>query len=642
MMAGVQRVVRGRFQAAILGAMRLKWFYVRRGKGAPAFWIAALALLCTVFGAGAQGLTVVLDDRVDRYDLRDMAGVLIDDSAALDIHAVTGPAMAERFAIGGQNVGAKKAAVWMQFTLHNPANQERTWWFDTGTRVLQAVDLYTQGHQSQWIHQSASSNRPFAQRPLPTTDFVFPVVLAPGQTARLLLRVQSTSALAPSVTPILWQPDAYREYALTEKLQWFTYFGACVALALLNLMVFAYLRDFQYGWYVLSLLGTFCLVSFTAGGYGAAYETLIPDSPRLYQVLRSVGVAAGTTAPACFAMGLLNAGRLMPRLQRAILLAGTVLWLIVFLHSAAFLLEHQPLLNVLQRIGPVIAPCIVFIMLGVAVIIAKGLKTSTPLARYFAVAYLPLYFTSVQSVVALMLGWEMHPASIMWASVFELLVMSLALADRFHRERAQKVEAQIALDGEGLRERISILRDMHDGVGSHLSLAIRQVQSDQIDRYAVLLTLRDALDQLKLSIDALNLPTGDITSLLAGIRYRMAPRFSAMGLELEWAVDVLPPISSLDAKAMRQLQFILFEALSNVLQHSKATILRIEALVIAASDGGDLPRVRVRLVDNGCGFDSANIQKGGLATMHERALSIGAQLSVTCQTEKTTVEIVFG
>ena len=59
----------------------------------------------------------------------------------------------------------------------------------------------------------------------------------------------------------------------------------------------------------------------------------------------------------------------------------------------------------------------------------------------------------------------------------------------------------------------------------------------------------------------------------------MQPRLRACDIELEWAVDLIDPIPWLDAQAMRQLQFMVFEALSNVMQHAHARCVRIEAEV---------------------------------------------------------------
>jgi signal transduction histidine kinase len=204
---------------------------------------------------------------------------------------------------------------------------------------------------------------------------------------------------------------------------------------------------------------------------------------------------------------------------------------------------------------------------------------------------------------------------------------------------SRKTLEHLARSQERMAERGRILRNMHDGVGAHISSAMRQLQMDGSDhaivaRNEVLQTLRDGLDHLKLSIDAIHLAPGDVTALLANMRYRMGPRFAGMGIELQWDVDLLPICEKLDAAAMSELQFMLFEALSNVLQHAKARVLRVEGH--APQDTG---QVFVRLVDDGCGFDPATATRNGLANMRERALSISAQLHITSVPGHTVVEI---
>ena len=198
----------------------------------------------------------------------------------------------------------------------------------------------------------------------------------------------------------------------------------------------------------------------------------------------------------------------------------------------------------------------------------------------------------------------------------------------------QRVE-QLAREQERTAERTRILRDMHDGVGAHLSTAIRQLESGRASHAEVLQTLRDSLDQLKLSIDAMNLPAGDITALLANLRYRLEPRFKASDIELQWDVDLLPPRSGLDDKAMRQLQFMVLEALSNVLQHARASVLRIELHTSAQG------AAQLRVIDNGCGFETERVKRRGLSSLRERAASIGAKLLITSAPGHTVVEIVL-
>lgn len=198
-------------------------------------------------------------------------------------------------------------------------------------------------------------------------------------------------------------------------------------------------------------------------------------------------------------------------------------------------------------------------------------------------------------------------------------------------ESYKKLEVR-ARAHERSEERTRILRDMHDGVGAHISTAIRQLQSGQAKDSEVLVTLRESLDQLKLSIDAMTLPAGDVTALLANLRYRMEPQFKALDIALQWDVELLDPLPHLDDKGMRSLQFLVYGAIANVLQHSGASVLRIEA---RRQPQG----VQVCIVDNGCGFDTTLPKRRGLLSMEERARAIGATLRLYSAPGATTVEI---
>ena len=183
-------------------------------------------------------------------------------------------------------------------------------------------------------------------------------------------------------------------------------------------------------------------------------------------------------------------------------------------------------------------------------------------------------------------------------------------------------------------ERGRILRDMHDGVGAHLSTAIRQLESGLAQPQEMLQTLRDSMDQLKLSIDAMTMSAGDVEALLASLRYRLEPRLRSAGIDLQWAVGPLPILPAVDIPKMRQLQFVLYEALSNVLQHAGASILRIEA--------GETPEgVTLRIVDDGRGFGPDVRPANGFRSMRDRCAAIGARLACRSEAGRTEVEIAI-
>jgi len=211
------------------------------------------------------------------------------------------------------------------------------------------------------------------------------------------------------------------------------------------------------------------------------------------------------------------------------------------------------------------------------------------------------------------------------------------LEQRVHDKEAALRESYVQLEAQSreqarVAERTRILRDMHDGVGSHISAAIRQLQSGVAPKEAVLQTLQESMDQLKLSIDSMHLPAGDINAVLANVRYRMEPRLLSSGIRVAWDVDVLAPVVRWDEKATRQLQFMVYECISNVLQHAQASEIRITARE-------DARMAVVTLADNGRGFDVQAEGQRGLLAMRHRAQALGAQLDVRSRPGETIVEI---
>ena len=199
------------------------------------------------------------------------------------------------------------------------------------------------------------------------------------------------------------------------------------------------------------------------------------------------------------------------------------------------------------------------------------------------------------------------------------------------RRSYQRLEA-MAREQERVSERTRIVRDFHDGVGSHISVAIRQLESEQFDRTEVLATMHESLDLLKLSIDSMNLPAGDVTALLANLRYRLEPRLKASGISLQWDVDLIPVVPRLADSEMRHLLYILYGALSNVLQHANATQLNVRATEVGA-------QLEISLTDNGVGFDTSLPGRNGLLHMRERALVMVSQLEIHSVPGETRVTL---
>ena len=297
----------------------------------------------------------------------------------------------------------------------------------------------------------------------------------------------------------------------------------------------------------------------------------------------------------------------------------------------------------------------------VALFMHKAVRGASRLHRWVAVALLLNTLVGLRDIYAFRIGpaygentWLRYSSVLFGLALAYIVILRFRTASRQVRELMANMAAQVsqkehalqqsyqrveqlAREQERVSERTRVLRDMHDGVGSHISTAIHQLQSGRASREEVLHTLRDSLDQLKLSIDAMHLPPGDINALLANIRYRLEPRFLACGITLQWDVDLLEPIARVDAHAMRQLQFMLFEALSNVLQHAQASSLSMAAHPVGLLGLG----ARVKIIDNGRGYDVAQARRNGLLSMQQRATALGMVLRLDSAPGRTVVEITI-
>jgi len=192
------------------------------------------------------------------------------------------------------------------------------------------------------------------------------------------------------------------------------------------------------------------------------------------------------------------------------------------------------------------------------------------------------------------------------------------LAASFLRERTLDQQRATA------EERQRLMRDMHDGLGSHLMSTLAVMRRGTLSQAQLESIIADAIDELKLTIDSLEPVERDLLVVLGNMRYRLEPRLQAAGITLEWAVTDLPPLDYLDPSNVRSVLHIVQEAFTNTLKHANATQITLSTGVDRAAG-----RVLVRMTDNGQSFDHDKIRNGrGLANMRDRAARLGGHVEI--------------
>lgn len=236
------------------------------------------------------------------------------------------------------------------------------------------------------------------------------------------------------------------------------------------------------------------------------------------------------------------------------------------------------------------------------------------------------------------------------ATIFERHVSALRQAHRTNLElqalvdeKAREIEAYHAERQEIVRQRTLVderqrmLADMHDGVGASLVGLLRYAQSGQVDARTVEQRAREAMQELRIAVDALEPAEGDLATVLGKLRHRVEPLMSGTATRLSWDVAELPRVEALEPSAVLAIQRIVLEAISNVMQHAAARNIRLAARPLGER------RIEIRIDDDGAGYDPAQPADGrGLGTMRERAQALGASIEiVSCPGGGTTVTLVL-
>jgi signal transduction histidine kinase len=176
-----------------------------------------------------------------------------------------------------------------------------------------------------------------------------------------------------------------------------------------------------------------------------------------------------------------------------------------------------------------------------------------------------------------------------------------------------------------LEERQRIARDLHDGLAQELAYLLRNINSldGTVDKETTA-ALRRAAEraQLEVRVAISTLASSHSQSVNAAIAQAVSAVAARDHIKLE--LDIVPGIR-LPATRAEALVRIACEAVGNAARHSGA-----EQVSLSLRRQGS--RVRLRVSDNGSGFDPAVPAYGfGLTSMHDRASLVGGDLRISSE-----------
>lgn len=202
-----------------------------------------------------------------------------------------------------------------------------------------------------------------------------------------------------------------------------------------------------------------------------------------------------------------------------------------------------------------------------------------------------------------------------------LIVLQVPRALQWRPRRSKRPSHELKV------ERQRIARDLHDQVGSQLVHAIAMVDRDNPAALPLARALEQCLLDVRLLVDSMDGDDDALTDRLARLRHRVQPSLDQRGIALQWDVMYGGTASLPVGAPARELTAIAQEAVSNVLQHSGATSLKVRLRHVEEEGGA----WRLQIIDNGRGLPDAPAghEAGhGIAGMRKRAAMAGGRLDL--------------
>jgi two-component system, sensor histidine kinase LadS len=373
------------------------------------------------------------------------------------------------------NFGFSRDVFWLATRIENRSSPAQRWVLAVEQPRLDGVHVWIRAGSTPDIDRELGDETPFATRSHPHRYPNVEFALAPGSTADVLLRVESSSSIQVPLT--LYTPNELYRSSYDQQADTGLYYGVLLALLLFNLTLLIATRDRSYLYYV-CYVATFGLAMLAFDGTGFQY--LWPSWPWWQNAALPFALGGMVAATCAFTCNFLGLEERLPTIARILKFAG----------FAGIALAFAGLVPMLQYPADIALNATILVA-GALVTIAAvlvALQHYRP-GHVFLIAWLIL----IAGGIAMPLGsfgliprTSLAEYGVQVASALEMLVLSFALAYRTSLLQAER-------DRTGREVRESLERRVADNTRD---LETAATQLEELNRLLRDISLRDGLTGL--------------------------------------------------------------------------------------------------------------------------------------------------
>jgi signal transduction histidine kinase len=389
-------------------------------------------LLCCCWGP-LMALTLEAQDT--QVNLGRAVQVLEDPSGLLRIDDVRAPTWASQFkspGIAGSdlNLGYTASAYWLRVPLQRAQTAPAKWLLEVPYTKINTLDFYP----PQGPAVLTGMELPLSSRPVHYRFFAFPIELG---TTEQYFYIRATSSYALTLPLVAWQSQAFDTFQQRVLILQAVYIGGLLALLLYNLLLFFSLHDRRFLLYSLYAF-FFGMGIIASNGYGRLF--IWTEGAAFDEIAQGALLSAATLFATEFARTFLQTRRHTPRVDVVLRLSGALFGLTgVGLLAGVWWPVPVQQLHQMMMFNGMLMGTLIFYSGG------KALRGGDRGARFFVLAW-TLLWLGVLLAAMRSLGWLQTNAVTSYilqiCSAFEMLLLSLALADTIHAERLRREQSQ--------------------------------------------------------------------------------------------------------------------------------------------------------------------------------------------------------
>lgn len=576
---------------------------------------------------------------------------LEDQGGKFSIDDVTKPPVSGRFIPVSQNIpnfGMSGSAYWFRFSVAKHSDTDQRWLLQISQPMTEEADLYSPRPNGSYHRQESGVGRSISARPQPERSIIFPLSADSNRKQfylRLMIKGRAIFPLA-----LVTEREQRWEATLNNSLMALVS-GFMLAMALIGLVLYLFMRIDSYLFFILYLLASLLTLLSITGYY---YAIFLPDHPAIHRMTLLLPAVLMNLAALLFTGSFLKLSSHSAKMGRLLRILLAISLLLLPLHLLLPPLQGKILINLLYLLVSI------FSALAAYICLKKGYSA----ARYFLLSRIVVYLGGISFAL---LNFNLIPAGLLpgnlMLTIFMLdaLFMAIALADQVNSQKGeinrlvqqlrneitrrdaadQAVEQQLVarqlLEQEIIRvsdeERRRISQEIHDGLCQQLTGArllcstLASRLGGKSDSSHLLEPLNRLLDE---SVDqAYRLSRGiwPIEQELPGMEENFR-RFIGQISELS-GIQILfhkvDSCSSCSYPHQTQLYRIAQEAVVNAVKHAAATVITVN---LNCREGGE---ILLEVNDNGRWSDQGNGGEGGglgLRIMAHRAATLDGRIEL--------------